>query len=432
MHRSLSLVAACALVSVTSLAAAGTAPPTPRFRPHSDAAIDLFNGSILGLYNTVNGGPCPAPLVRQHLTALAAIERAQATLGDASDAAAVADWTKQMRGFLEDHRGVPGIGDWAAVDAVVATARARARFTMPDDLTQDAALTAVIDRAVTARADADRLGQIASHVQVKLYNCDDRGAGALLPGLQAEVSTLDVAVFGIAERLTYDRFEPLLNDVKRMAELDVTTWDGHARWVRMAIDQLAAARALVAMEARLVALDEFTGAAPTKGAPDPRTRPTAVLAVAKQLVTELPPLIAQRLPEVAFPRVTAKDRARDKVVANFLAAGDAVVFGPRYYPKNTTQSYDEDDPVDHLRHAVVRQVGNGYVAVKPATWTRAVPDGVAPSALCELRWFNFFKYSKSGPGHTRNTWLVNVESPHLTYVGPILCTQAKRVTKLAM
>ena len=434
MKRSLPIivgVCALALATTTTAVVAGPAPPTPRFRPQANDAIDLFNGSVVDLYNGVNHGPCPVAAVGQHHAALAVVERGQARLGNAADAAAFADWTKQMRAFLEAHRGVPGIGDWAAVDAAIASVRGRAPFAMPDDLTTDAALAAVIDRAVTARADADRLATITGHVATNLYNCDDRGAGELLPALNTEVGALEVAVFKVAERLTYDRFQPLLGDVGRLAELDTATWDGHARWVRTAIDVVAASRAVVAMEPRLVALEAFTDRN-RKQARDERTRPTTVVALAKQQLVVLPPLIAQRLPEVGFPKVPAKDKARDKVIKSFLGRGETIAFGPRYYAKDATQSYDETDPVDHLRHAVVRVVGNGYVAVKPATWSRALPEGVAADELCELRWFNFFKYAKAGPSHKTKVWLVNLEAGDHVYVGPILCKHAKRVSALPL
>lgn len=431
MQRLLSIaLGACALLSV-STALAGDPPPRPGFRPQSDEGIAAYNGGVVGLYNDANLGGCPVAKVDVYLGQLATIERGVAKVKDASDASALAAWAKEMRGFLEAHRGVPGVGDWAAVDAAIATIRGRAPFAMPDDLTQDAALTAVIDRAVTARADVDRLGAIAGHVSRNLYNCDDHGAGALLPELQTEVATLEVAVFKIAERLTYDRYQPLLADVARLAELDATSWDGHLRWVRTAVDTVAAARALVAMEPRLIALDGFTGRN-TKRARDERTRPIAILELAKQQLVTLPPLIAQRLPEVAFPKVAAKDKARDKVIKSFLGTGETIAFGPRYYAKDATQSYDETDPVDHLRHAVVRVVGNGYVAVKPASWTRTLPEGVAAGDLCELRWFNFFKYAKAGPSHKTKVWLVNLEASDHVYVGPILCAQAKRTSALPL
>ena len=76
----------------------------------------------------------------------------------------------------------------------------------------------------------------------------------------------------------------------RLAELDTATWDGHARWVRTAIDVVAASRALVAMEPRLVALEAFTDRN-RKQARDERTRPTTVVALAKQQLVVLPPLM---------------------------------------------------------------------------------------------------------------------------------------------
>lgn len=74
-------------------------------------------------------------------------------------------------------------------------------------------------------------------------------------------------------------------------------------------------------------------------------------------------------------------------------------------------------------------MGNAYVVVRPGTWTEPRPDDVDVSALCELRWYAFVKYLKAGPGHTKKVWLGGDQGPH-SYVGPILCKNAKVPTKL--
>jgi len=400
-------------------------------RPTSDAAIDAFNNGAVDLYSAVNTYDCQIPNAATHLQAMAKADALIAKIKDPTEKAEFTTWAKDMRAYIDALGGVPEIGDWKVAKAKYTAALAFPAFEIPDDLSSDDVLEKVIATAGDYRARLAVISKIEGQLNNKLQNCNSYfgNNGDKIRQAQTKLGDMGTAIFKVSERMTADLFEPLIHNISQLAEVDVTSYDGHLKWVRTAFDVVDASRKVLAAEKRVLALTAYTGI-DTQMSGDRDISPKAGLAQSKKAIAEIQPLLAKRLAEVGIPNIkSAKDGARDKVLKGFITAPDKIAYGPIYYAKNDKESYEETDSKTNLRTKVVRLVGAAWVVVKPGTWRHATPDGVDAANLCELQSYTFYKYSKSGPGHQKNTWLVNTENPD-RYYGPIMCSNAKVVSKL--
>ncbi len=326
---------------------------------------------------------------------------------------------------LVRQKGVPDVGTWDEVRAKIEEWKPLLDTKMPgiDNM------QGIIDTAAKISAARAQLQKVDGYFATKLANCGDMISPKvrfdLNRGLTNLVEDANKKVYDLLADLKREKLGPFIHLTKRLAELkDLTQWDNHATWVKHAMEIVGRANELVAMEAQLTKVQEYTESDDADG-------PGNALAEAKKQLAALQPILAKRLSEVGFPKAPGKDPARDKSIKSFLEKDDKIMAGPGYLTGVSKQSFDETDPKDHLRHRVERQIGNGYVVVKPAKWPHIGPPELTKD-LCEIQWFNFFKYTAAGPSHQKNVWLVNMEGGGRwhRYTAPILCKNAKTPSKL--
>lgn len=109
-----------------------------------------------------------------------------------------------------------------------------------------------------------------------------------------------------------------------------------------------------------------------------------------------------------------------------MLAGGQVLNGPAQLPGVNKETFTEYE--GGRSYAARRETANMYFVVKPDASDGPVPDGVAVADLCELRSLYLMRWTSGPPARKKqlNGWYV--ESERL--MAPILCKNAKRVTKL--
>jgi hypothetical protein len=396
-------------------------PPRPPTSFKSPPAVALFNKEVVNLYNDVNRG-CAIAQAASAIAAIGRIEAEVAALTDADDQKRLTSWLAEMKPWVEKYKGVPGVGTWEEAKAKVAAAKTFTPGTL-GDLTTDEGLDKSIADAIKVRNMAQAV--VSSEEQLnKLQNCGDF-FGPPLNNLRSSLSRataeFETPIHEVAESLKNKHFHPLFAKVGELGRMKTSDWRGHATWVDAAITITNLSRTIVGMEKRLKSLAEYIG--------DEEEGPAAALAEARKQIAALDPLIVERVPEIGYPKVSARDPVRDKPVREVWASYKGkFVNGPHYEPKITQQSAEETDSVDHLRHKLVYQQSKGFLVWQPDKWSRPLPAGLDPKGMCELRWFERTKYSVAGPGHKKNVWIRQGEGT----IAPMLCKNASTPTKLPM
>ncbi|MBK9035555.1 MAG: hypothetical protein IPL61_30580 [Myxococcales bacterium] len=398
------------------------APPRPKNFSLSRTGTALWNGTINPLFRELQV-QCAADERNGWLGQLARLDADVAALADAKDRAAIAEYLTELRAWVVRlEAGAPGAGSWDDARAAIKAAAALAQAPLPTAVSTPTELQQAIDQGAALRATVERVSASAGYAENQLMNCGDLlgPQGDLLRQLQDRMNAVEALVLAEVTVIERDVLKPFTNLSRDLDGLATpSTWTTHAAWVGTAVEVLDRARAIIAAAPRYAQLATFTP--PRKGV---STAPDfdGVVAAARQRVAELSPLVTQRLAEVAYPSDRAKDPARAKLVR--AAAAGTLVNGPTFVAGTNPESWDE---FDHGRtYRFKRETGWGYYVVKPATWAQPRPDGVADGALCELHMVNFQKYTAGGPSITKGRWYVNVDR----YVTPILCANAKRISKL--
>jgi len=415
-----------ASVMVSSVASAERdLPPRPATRGQMyKEGTAVFNREISPFFDDLTR-QCVGDPSQKWMERMADIDAKIAKVSKPDDKRILVEYMAVLRPWVEDKiKQVPGVGSWADARAAVAAKLALAKVTPPPVGTSDAELKAMIAYAVKARAaTGGKASKAISYAQNTIMGCeeflgDPRALSDAHHVIDDNMVAYDAKLTAMARDVAQTRFAPFRAAIERMHDSSKAagSWDAQVTLVGGAFEGVALAKDIVANEAMYLALGDFDSS--EQGA-------AAAVADAKKHLAEYGPKIAAMLEDVSFPGNTKKDPARDKVTKKAVE-GQAVVHGPLNWGGITKDALTEVE--NGVKYPLNRESGYAYYVVKPATWTAPVPEGIAPADLCEVHSQYLGRWTKGPPSYKSklNKW--NVANDRL--VAPILCKNAKRVSKL--
>jgi hypothetical protein len=414
-----------AMLLVSSVASA--APEEP---PRPDDAMKMFQEGTTIFNRDIS--PLRDDLQRQCVgdpsqkwgARLDAIDAKIAKMAKPNDKRQLVEYMAVLRPWVETKmKLVPDVGTWADAQAVVKAMIDFAKVVPPPAGESDAEMKAMMAYTVKARSVMAKADKALGYAQTKIFACEEfLGKPADLFPVRTKINenmqSLEAGLTKYIRAIAQSKFEPLRTAMSRMKDVskEVGSWDAHVAEVSGAFEGLAIAKDIIANEDLYLALADYDS-----------TQYGAEWAVAeaKKLVTEFGPKIARLVEEVSFPNHATKDAAREKVMKKELA-GKKVLNGPTNYGVVSKDTFTEIE--GGIKYTAKRESGAAYYVVKPATWTGPVPDGIAAEDLCELRYFYLGRWMSGPPSFKPmlKKWNIGTER----FVTPILCKNAKRITKL--
>ncbi len=411
-----------ASISLSSIALAEReGPPRPGRMSMFKEGTSVFNNEISPLYDELNR-QCVGDPSHKWLEKLAAIDASIAKLAKPDDKKQLVDYMAVLRPWLEDKvKNVPDVGTWADAKAAVSALIAFSKVAPPPIGETTAELKPMIAYSNKQRALMAKSSTALSYAQTKVFGCEEfLGKPADLFPISAtlgkNMQSIEAALTEKARDLGQKVFEPLRGHMETLTTIKTpTTWDEQVSQIRATFAGLALAKDIVANDELYLALGAYES---TQYGAD-----QAVLD-AKKVVAQFGPAVVKMLDDVSFPSQTKKDALRESVAKEDLK-GRKVLHGPLASATKGGREYHENE---NLRTwVVVLETSWVYAVVKPETWTRPVPDGIAISDLCEIRSFYLSRFTKGPPSYKSK---INKWSGPEDFVAPILCKNAKRVSKL--
>ena len=399
-------------------------PPRPdRGMSMYKEGTQVFNREISPYFDTLTR-ECLGDPSQKWLERLADLDAKSAKVAKPEDRQQLVAYLAVLRPWVVDKiKNVPDVGTWADAKAAVQAMIAFSKVAPPPIGSSDAELRAMIAYSIKERAVVDKASKALSYAQNKLSGCEEfLGKPAdLFPvsgTLTTNLGAVEEALTERARELALKKYEPLRNVASDLAAVKAaTSWDGQMKQMNAAFEGLALAKDIVANEELYLALGGYDSA--QYGA-------DAAVPEAKRVVAEFGPKIVKMLEDVSFPTNTKKDAARDAVAKKWLE-GRKVLNGPLNWGNVNKETIHEVE--NGINYEVKRETAFAYFVVKPATWTRPAPDGIATDDLCELSYFYHGRFTKGPPSYKSkiNKWSTSAAE---RFVAPILCKNAKRISKL--